>query len=138
VSSEPGYRSYTIDGVTYELPEAPDVDWSKAPCTGLTHLFFPPEPHEDDPAVLKWAARVHKAECEQQAVEICMGCHLVEECQATLYSLPPDRRDYGVWAGTTPNERKFDSSQPGDFDSYDAELWNPPSNEPKPGQSTGT
>lgn len=77
----------SIDDLVRELQPAP---WMRdAACKGLTNLFFP---HVGDGSTSK------------QAQTVCQGCPVNAECAE--YG---SREIYGVWAGTTPRQRR----QPG-------------------------
>lgn len=63
-------------------------DEQRPPCTGKTVLFFSTS-----------------IEAVGEARAICAGCHMTVACLETALSFPP-AYGFGVWAGTTPAERR--------------------------------
>ena len=68
-------------------------DWMEdADCADVPmHLFFPGPGKQDTPET-------------KQAMRICAGCQVREQCLAYAMSFP-DRSLPGIWGGTTERER---------------------------------
>jgi len=59
----------------------------KAACKGKTHLFFP------------------RANPTTEAMNICAGCPVIQQCKQTALELQGELDLFGVWAGMTRAER---------------------------------
>jgi hypothetical protein len=66
----------------------PNDDGACPPCDGKTVLFFSTT-----------------VEAIDEAKGLCAGCHMTGPCLETALAYPPARA-FGVWAGTTPQERR--------------------------------
>lgn len=82
----------------------PDVDWEALRVV----LSWYPSWHrhalcaaQDEVDFFSTSPRV-----QQAAVAICQQCTVVAECGAYRATMPIAEQVYGVWAGTTPAQRK--------------------------------
>lgn len=67
--------------------------WKNAACRGMdTELFFPIS--HDGPAGVRET---------EQAKAVCRACAVLPRCLAAVVADPPE---FGVWAATTPDERR--------------------------------
>lgn len=91
------------------------------PWPSLWRAPIPPPPlpaYERAPAAQQW---LRQAACRDGSVDmfpdgdtagvtaaqaVCGGCPVKQPCAALLAALPPAWREYGVWAGSTPNHRR--------------------------------
>lgn len=102
---------YAIGDRRYNLPDAPVLDWSTAPCHGKTDLFYAEDLMARTYAE-KREALVRQREQEKQAIAICDTCTQRVACYETWKVLPPDWQRFGVWFGTTAAERERRTIRP--------------------------
>ena len=69
------------------------INWrTQAACRGLdTNLFFPER--GDLTAAI-------------EAKNVCAGCTVTADCWHEVMTMPSDHAQHGIWAGTSPKERR--------------------------------
>lgn len=84
---------FTLDRITLDLHEA-IIDEGEVECTQLPDIFFPEDLGLQQDYAMKRLA-------ENTAREICMRCPVIAKClKVGMFE------DYGIWGGTTPEQRK--------------------------------
>ncbi len=86
-TGRPRWRISTLDKL---VKEGRRVNWEKSKCDGKTELFFSALEQELD-----------------TAISLCKTCPLTRECARRVLAIPVRQAEFGIWAGTTPIDRKL-------------------------------